>query len=630
MLKRTLACALFAITGHAYAAEIQVTTLVDEDKDDAVCSLREAVEFLNKRSQKEFENGYHGCGNKDATNTIILQRDQTYTLNSSLNIKAATTIRTASSNDSNDNKRGLNNATIKMMGTDRLFVIDDNNVESAQLLVGLIELNLQGASSKVNDGGLILNRENLSIQYSRITGGSANRGGAIYNAGVASDAKNTAGYVSINNSILQNNKAEQGAVIYSEMPMYLITQSVMRDNEGVAGVNGALLYVQTGFNNDTIAGALASRSSGIRSSTIFHNKGGYVANIREGMVLNNNTIIKNAAGLYLQSLKFKVTTQEDVNGEKKETIKEYPSSYVSNSILVANGNSNCANIPTDTTIVQSNLTTSDCDRNAGDRLPNFMWNANDPEQALIAGGTNDEGICTAPPAKGLLCPYSIPKDQMLGFFKPRLLSSYQQLSDSLIVNKGRIYSDGTSFSLASCEATDQRGKSRTGYDELCDLGSVELVVDRSNISVAGMDIRVKQVANFNIANNLLDGELLDPATCEQLLGKRSDGQAWRYGCLDIVQNQTPSKGKITIDQDGNVTYVPDSDWHGADMFKMRIMTTITRFNNATNYYIEIPTNIVQDPPDTFQSKTVNVSGGSFGFGAIFTLLGLLGLRRFKS
>ena len=48
MLKRTLACALFAVTGHVYSADIQVTTLVDEDKDDTVCSLREAVEFLNK------------------------------------------------------------------------------------------------------------------------------------------------------------------------------------------------------------------------------------------------------------------------------------------------------------------------------------------------------------------------------------------------------------------------------------------------------------------------------------------------------------------------------------------------------------------------------------------------------
>ncbi|ENX33538.1 rhombotarget A [Acinetobacter colistiniresistens] len=628
MLKRMLACALFTVTGYAYSADIQVTTLVDEDKDDAVCSLREAVEFLNKRSQKEFENGYHGCGNKDASSTIILQRDQTYQLNSALNIKAAMTIRTIVSDGFNDNKKGLNNATLKMAGTDRLFVIDDNNVESALLAVNLIELNLQGTSNKLNDGGLILNRESLSIQYSRLTGGSANRGGAIYNAGVSSDAKNTAGYVFINNSIFQNNKADQGAVIYSEMPMYLITQSVIRDNEGVAGPNGALLFVQTGFNNDTIAGALAVRSSGIRSSTIFHNKGGYVANIREGMVLNNNTIIKNAAGLYLQSLNFKVTTEEDVNGEKKETVKEYPSSYVSNSVLVANGNSNCGSTSDDTTIVQSNLTTSECDRNAGERLPNFMWNQNDPEQALIAGGTNDEGICAAPPAKGLLCPYSTPKDQMLGFFKPRLLTSYKLLSDSLIVNKGRIYSDGTTFSLASCEATDQRGKSRTGFNELCDLGAIELVVNRGEIPIVGQDILYGQIAKFSIAESLLDGELLDPATCETQLGKRSDGQPWQAGCLQVIQTQTPSKGKVTLDQDGNVTYVPDSDWHGADKFNLRVMTTTTRFNDASNYFIDIPATIVQDPPNTFKSKTVNV--GSFGLGAILALLGLIGLRRLKS
>ncbi|WP_335962741.1 CSLREA domain-containing protein, partial [Acinetobacter haemolyticus] len=50
MLKRTLACALFAITGHAYSADILVTTLVDEDKNDSVCSLREAIFFLNNRT----------------------------------------------------------------------------------------------------------------------------------------------------------------------------------------------------------------------------------------------------------------------------------------------------------------------------------------------------------------------------------------------------------------------------------------------------------------------------------------------------------------------------------------------------------------------------------------------------
>ncbi|RZF55740.1 rhombotarget A [Acinetobacter halotolerans] len=619
MFKRTLACALFAITGHVYAADIQVTTLVDEDKDDAVCSLREAVFFLNNRTEEQYKNGYKGCGDKDSSSTIILKRDQEYKLNSPIKIKAAMTISTQASTDFNDRKRGLNNATISVTGQHRLFDIDNGSVEDALVVVNLKDLNLQGASTQIdNNGGLILNREDLRIEYSRLINGHASKGGAIYNAGILSNTQKTAGKLSILNSIFQNNKAEQGAVIYSEMPRYLISHSVIRDNEGVAGTDGALLYVQTGFSDETIGNSLGNRDSGIRNSTIFHNKGGFVANIREGMILNNLTMIKNAAGLYLNSI------DRVVVEDGKDNV--YPSAYVSNSIIVENGTQNCVAASNDTTIVQSNLTTIECDRNSTDRLPNFMIGNN----KLIAGGVNDEGICDAPPADGLLCPYKIPKDQMLGFFKPRLLTSYTKLSDSLIVNKGRIYSDGTSFSLASCERTDQRGINRTGYNELCDLGAIELVVDRSNIPIAGQDILFKEIAKFSISESLADGELLDPATCEKILGKRSDGQAWRYGCLEVVQNQTPSKGTLTLDQDGNVTYIPHSNWHGADMFKMRIITTTTRFNDASSNYIEIPTNIVQEPKNNFQSKTVNVSGGSVGLGAILMLFGLMGLRRFKS
>jgi len=221
MLKRTLACALFAITGHVYSADIQVTTLVDEDKDDTVCSLREAVTFLNNRTQKEFENGYHGCGNKDASSIIILDRDKEYTLSKALEVKAAMTIKTAASTSFNDTKKGLNNATIKMIGAESLFIVDDNDVEKDPLIVNFNELNLKGSSQKVVEGGLISNREILTIQYSRLMDGNASLGGAIYNKGLLSDKK-TAGVVSVSNSIFEGNKADQGAVIYSEVPRYSV------------------------------------------------------------------------------------------------------------------------------------------------------------------------------------------------------------------------------------------------------------------------------------------------------------------------------------------------------------------------------------------------------------------------
>lgn len=626
MFKRTLACALFAITGHVYAADIQVTTLVDEDKDDTVCSLREAVFFLNNRAKKEYENGYHGCGNKDASSIIVLQRDKEYSLNKSLELKVGMTITTATSGDFNDNKKGVNNATLKMVGSDRIFFINDESVEKELILVNLNELNLKGSATKLNDGGLIYNREALNIQYSRLTSGNATRGGGIYNAGILSDTEKTAGIVRIGNSILEGNKADKGAVIYSEMPRYLVFQSVIRDNQGTSAIDGAILFVQTGFRDETTGVALQSRFAGINNTTIFQNKGGYVANIREGMIVNNITMIKNAAGLYLQAPKWtsKTTTGETTTEEK------FPSAFVSNSIIVDNGTTNCVTSSDDESVVQSTLTTSDCNLHAPAERPNFMWDKNNLKHKLIAGDSVEKDICDAPPADGLLCPFTTPKDQLVGFFKPRLLSSYSTLSDSLIVNKGRIYSDGSSIGLASCELIDQRGKNRSGYDELCDLGAIELVINRSEVPIAGQDILYGQIAKFNISESLLDGELLDSASCERILGKRSDGQTWQPGCLEVQQTLTPSKGKLTIDQFGNVVYTPNSNWHGADKFNLRIITTTTRFNDVSNYYITIPTTIVQDPPNNFESKTVNVSGGSLGLTSILMLLGLIGFRRFKA
>lgn len=626
MFKRTLACALFAITGHVYAADIQVTTLVDEDKDDTVCSLREAVFFLNNRAKKEYENGYHGCGNKDASSIILLQRDKEYSLNTSLELKVGMTITTATSGDFNDNKKGANNATLKMVGSDRIFFINDGSVEKELILVNLNELNLKGSATKLNDGGLIYNREALNIQYSRLTSGNATRGGGIYNAGILSDTEKTAGIVRIGNSILEGNKADKGAVIYSEMPRYLVFQSVIRDNQGTSAIDGAILFVQTGFRDETTGVALQSRFAGINNTTIFQNKGGYVANIREGMIVNNITMIKNAAGLYLQAPKWtsKTTTGETTTEEK------FPSAFVSNSIIVDNGTTNCVTSSDDESVVQSTLTTSDCNLHAPAERPNFMWDKNNLKHKLIAGDSVEKDICDAPPADGLLCPFTTPKDQLVGFFKPRLLSSYSTLSDSLIVNKGRIYSDGSSIGLASCELIDQRGKNRSGYDELCDLGAIELVINRSEVPIAGQDILYGQIAKFNISESLLDGELLDFASCERILGKRSDGQTWQPGCLEVQQTLTPSKGKLTIDQFGNVVYTPNSNWHGADKFNLRIITTTTRFNDVSNYYITIPTTIVQDPPNNFESKTVNVSGGSLGLTSILMLLGLIGFRRFKA
>lgn len=55
---------------------------------------------------------------------------------------------------------------LKWLVQSNLFTVDDESVENSLLAVSFIELNLQGSSTKVNNGGLILNREALTIQYS--------------------------------------------------------------------------------------------------------------------------------------------------------------------------------------------------------------------------------------------------------------------------------------------------------------------------------------------------------------------------------------------------------------------------------------------------------------------------------
>ncbi|MFW1886472.1 rhombotarget A, partial [Acinetobacter nosocomialis] len=109
-------------------------------------------------------------------------------------------------------------------------------------------------------------------------------------------------------------------------------------------------YGATKFADASTGGDLNVRAIGFSNSTFFHNKFGFIANIKDGMFVNNITMIKNAAGLFLDA----------------------PQGYasVSNSILVGNG-VNCTQNTNDQTVVQSNLVTTDCNRNASAKLPNI-------------------------------------------------------------------------------------------------------------------------------------------------------------------------------------------------------------------------------------------------------------------
>lgn len=604
MLKQSIGIGMLCVAGHAYSADIIVNTTEDVEKDDKVCSLREAIKYVNNKLPKE---GYYGCGGENSTSFILLEKNAIYKVGSSLSIEADLTIKTSyETNVTEEAIPGLNNATIKMSGQDQIFYID-NKIGDKIAVVNLTEVNLEGCSQQqcADKGGLIYNNENLQLSYVKLLGGHAGQGGAIYNVVKNTDFPVYTSYVSIDNSLIANNQATEGGAIYSQAPGFKITNSVFSGNETTSTAS-ANIYSEAETDTSKFS-TFPLNIFTISNSTFFKNKG-LVANVTDGMGLNNLTIVANTSGLSFDATRAKA--------------------YLSNSILLGNPYpvsspaSDCSFSSSDSSILLNNLVTANCG-NGSAVYKNQIWSGTD-----LFAGNDVEGDCLSlrDNKVAILCPFKRAEKTFLGYFRPRILLSYSNISDSLIVNKGRVQVNSTDTYVA-CEASDQRGKTRDSEVEKCDRGAVEIVVP-TTVSLTGKDILIGQTAKINIADLLGDSDLIPSEECDNIYSQNSTGSAWRDGCVEVVQTQTPSKGKLTIDLDGNLIYTPNSAWRGADIFTIRIVTSSTRFNKSKPY-MDINVQIVQEAENKMESKSVKTSGGSFGFYSVMTLLGLLGLRRFK-
>lgn len=600
MLKRGIGLGLLCISGHAFSANITVTTTDDVVKADDQCSLREAIEYINQGMP---EAGYNGCGGKEATARILLDANKEYVLNNQVRISKDVDF--ASNYETNvtdtENVVGKKNAIIKMAGKDRLFRIEKNVDPAAEtappmIKVTFTEITMKGCGQSVcaDQGGLIYNKELLSISNGQLLNGVAKQGGAIYNAGIY-EANKSLSFISLSNTLIKGNKAEKGGAIFTEIPAYMISQSVIRDNEAT-DASGAVLETQDQFSEDALKNLGTAAPFGVLNSTIFSNKG-YVVKVFDAMQINNVTMILNSMGLIL-------------NAPQKK-------GYVANSILAKNGTQDCTIAAGGEEMqVSNNLYSSGCNGFKSTALGNTQ---------LIAGATT-EGKCDYS-SSGILCPFSESPNLALGYFLPRILPSYNAVTDSPIVNHGVSAQD----EVLACSTADQRGKTRDRNPELCDRGAIELVIDTSNVTTVGKDILYDQTASFSIADQLQDGELVSVAQCKKIFNRDVDdnGKPWQVGCLKIIQTNTPSKGTITISQDGEVVYTPNNHWQGSDEFKINVVTSTTSFNKSDNPYISIPARIVQRKPDDFKNDKVKTSGGSLGFFSLIGLVGLVGYRRVK-
>lgn len=607
MLKRSMGIGMLCFAGHAYSAEIAVTTTADAVKDDKECSLREAVEYLNLAEADRPEAGYMGCGGKGASAVIVLEKNKVYRLDKKISIKAAMDIKTLyDSSVMEQAVAGLNNAVIEMAGQDQIFHIDNN--DQVPVKVSMKEITFQGCKKSIcaAQGGIIYNNETLTLETVKLLNGFANLGGAIYNAGFSADAAVTAGSVTLQNALLENNTAQDGGAIYSLAPGFKIYHSVFLRN--TSGSGRAVVYTLNAAA-DSSKLVFPSRLNILVNSTFFKNNG-YAVNLKDGIGLNNLSIIKNAGGVIFDAPEGR--------------------GYLANSVVIGNGaagearDCGAAGASADKSILFNNLVSQpDCPVGASANQNTVLQ---DPD--VIAG--EDEGACSnlLQDGSALFCPYAVPAKAFLGYLRPRMLLSYANVFSSPILNKGQTLANGNA-NFVYCEPADQRGTARLADNLWCDRGAVEIAVPAS-ISKLGKDIKPGEIVQLNILESLGDSDLIPKEQCNAVAGPNPAGTPWQDGCLKIKQKETASKGRTELNLDGGLTYTPNGSWHGTDDFEIQIITSSTRFNSPVEAkYLSARVTVKQEPDNAMESKTVETSGGALGAYSLAALFGLLGLRRFK-
>jgi len=605
MFKRLMSLGLLCLAFDAHAT-IYVTTTVDENgTNSSACSLREAIAVFNSSDATK---PFGGCVSADTSRIIVLKAGSTYPINSELQLDNSVTIQSSTTGDFNTTD-GTDNPVVQAIGKHRIFSINPSGTATtATPIVTITNVNLNGCGGSAvcdTNGGVIFNKGLLSLSSIRVYNGVAKLGGAIYN-------ENT-GAVTITNTEIKDNTAEQGAGLYSIQPTFSILKSLIRNNKTVNSTGpGFAIYTLT--NDVAIGGVLAT----ISGSTIYNNKANAI-NVVPGIGIGSVTIIGNQGGVTLNAPPLVVTSTSTAT-PPVTTVNTTVTSALANTIIGNNNGADCTFVAGDKTPIDHVAYTNTCKDLSG-VYGTFTGGQDLSGKTLIAGDSNvtdGSAVCSLPPAAGLLCPFHIYIGQFTGYFLPRLVPAPDAtLAGELIVNKGNNGTSGLGCSV------DQRGNSRV----LCDIGAIELVIPAGNAQENGQDIFYGQTAKIDLSPVVGDGQLIPAAYCSTLYKTSTppQGGVWLDGCIRYIS--APTKGVASFDADKNLlTYKPSSNFHGLDVFKYTITTSTSFFSDGeSNKTITLTTRVFQAPPSGITSKTVGAGG--VGVFAVFVLMGLAMRRR---
>ncbi len=567
--------------------------------DNAAIKIKEDAKAAKEKERllKDFRaQGLNGCTSaisSDTDSIALTTGTAPYEISTiPITIDLSVTINLLTTVDSTTSSTGLSGleqtgtditprTVIKAVGNHALFIINDSLATTSTVTFNNIDL--QGCNQATSgnvcavDGGLILNKEKLTIVDAILSGGNASGlGGAIYNS--------AGGSINASQLLFQSNSAPSGAAVYSE--------------QSSASVSSSLFTKNTGTNIFAINEiAIIDQQVPIIQNTTFSGNSGVAISSKGVLIINNSTIVLNDGGINLNNT--------------------LPTIY--NSIIAGNtAQGDCLNfktLPVDTSVYFSNnLFQTGCDIGAANTHNHQISGTGN--ETLMAASVNGKCEAASLTSVGLLCPLA-ENGGLTKTHKPRLLVSYTSLDDSPIVNKGFINNNGAKG--VTCYSVDQRQLSRG----LCDIGAVE--IQGLTSTKQGQDITFGQSAKFDLLEKIGDGELWPSAQCQDLYGAGT----YVDGCARLAE--FPAKGVVSFDDvNDQVVYKATlSNFHGFDKFAYLMTTTISRFSDASNNdrFVRVDVKVVSEPDTSTSSKSLDT--GATGLFSLFMLSLLMVWRRLR-
>ena len=524
--------AAFPLMAATSDSVIYVTTFDDENgENSAACSIREALVAAEQNQP------FGGCsaGNVNSSVTDVIQlKAGTYQLTKTLYPKSAVRIVGDAATNWN-NKNPITNDYPKILpiattikGNNQFSLFDTTSIQKPTLILNNVELSNGYSSTRgaAIDVGGALNLSRVIISQSN----AQDQGGAIYLSGVSST-------LSMDNSIIRNNQAAQGAALgmscldglaFTPRTITITNSSVIANGgsntKSILNLCGSPTVTMT---NNTIAQNVTSSVDGsvikFTADSLPNTAQSPILSNQASLNLSHNTIVENKtwAALLYDSIASKNLTHN---------IIAYNDGYSCRHLL--------GTVSSDTDTAGLSATSNAFNLTAGSTSYCYLPNA------VTASSGSYPNINIAHYSQATLLSPLQPQTAFTAYLPLYVLNNTG--SNPLI--------QVSSSSGGVCDGIDQRGIARTnannnalitaGTQPRCDIGSTEWTTLTAAYLSASNSNQTTVVKNFQAQVDYFQGLLDDPKTSQEFLNFYTlQRDLYKQSIIDY-QSQVPYRGVL--------------------------------------------------------------------------------------